>query len=193
MSPAGATAEAGVQAADAVASAELHAELDPAGTRRRELVWQDPLASLEKLFGLTGLEQMQAIHSGEVPPPPIAVTMRMGPAEVSEGRVVFTGHPGEEHYNPIGTVHGGYVSTLLDTVLGCAVQTTLPAGVGYTTQSLEVKMLRPITRDTGVVHAEAWIDYRGRRQATASGRVFIPGSEKLLATGTTTTMLLGGE
>ena len=180
-------------AADAVGSAERHALLDPNGTRRRELVWQDPLASLQRVVGLSGLEIMEAIASGELPPPPIAVTMRMGPVEVEEGRVVFAGEPGEEHYNPIGSVHGGYVSTLLDTVLGCAVQTTLPPGVGYTTQSLEVKMLRPITRDTGTIHAEARIDYRGRRQATASARVYSVATGKLLATGTTTTMLLGGE
>ena len=72
------------------------------------------------------MEYMSAIVAGEVPPPPIAVTMRLRPVELEEGRVVFEGEPGEEHYNPIGVVHGGYAATLLDSALGCAVHTTLP-------------------------------------------------------------------
>ena len=76
------------------------------------------------------------------------------PIELEEGRVVFEGEPGEEHYNPIGVVHGGYAATLLDSALGCAVHTTLPAGVGYTSLGLEVKYVRPITRDTGRVLCE---------------------------------------
>ena len=78
---------------------------------------------------MTGIEYMEAIVAGAMPPPPIAVTMRMGPIELGEGRAVFAGDPGEEHYNPIGVVHGGYAATLLDSALGCAVHTTLPAGM----------------------------------------------------------------
>jgi uncharacterized protein (TIGR00369 family) len=174
---------------DAVASALRHADLDPASTRRREVVYQDPVASFERAVGMTGLEQMRAISSGELPPPPIAVLMNMAPQEVELERVVFTGEPGEEHYNPIGVVHGGYASTLLDTVLGCAVQTTLSSGETYTTQTLEVKLVRPITRETGTVRAEGVISYRGRRQATAEARIE-SAEGKLLATGTSTCMIL---
>ena len=105
-----------------------------------------------------------------MPPPPIAVVMQMRPFELSEGRVVFEGDPGEEHYNPIGVVHGGYAATLLDSALGCAVHTTLPAGVGYTSLGLEAKFVRPITRDTGRVVCEAAVLYRRPRQATAARR-----------------------
>lgn len=175
---------------DAIDSAARHAELDPAGTRRREVVWQDPVASLAAAAQMSGLEQMQAIMSSELPPAPIAVLMRMAPVEVSEGRVVFRGEPAEEHYNPIGSVHGGYASTLLDTVLGCAVQTTLPAGRIYATQTLEIKLVRPITRETGPVLAEGTTVYSGRRQATAEARITAAESGKLLAHGTTTCMIL---
>src|ERR687897_1867036 len=110
---------------------------------------------------------MTAVVTGQMPPPPIAVTMRLRPVELEEGRVVFEGLPGEEHYNPIGVVHGGYAATLLDSALGCAVHTTLPAGVGYTTLTLEAKFVRPIGRDTGAVRAEGRVLPPGPPQATA--------------------------
>jgi uncharacterized protein (TIGR00369 family) len=115
--------------------------------------------------------------------------MRMGPTEIAEGRVVFEGEPAEEHYNPIGSVHGGYASTLLDSALGCAVQTTLPAEEMYSTQTLEVKFVRPITRETGGVRVEAEVLSRGRRQATATATVTSIASGKLLAHGSTTCMI----
>ena len=118
--------------------------------------------------------------------------MNMAPIELEEGRVVFAGEPGEEHYNPIGVVHGGYAATMLDSALGCAVHTTLPAGVGYTSLGLEVKYVRPITRDTGRVLCEGDVLYRGRRQATAEATLTAEDSGKLLATGTSTCMILGG-
>jgi uncharacterized protein (TIGR00369 family) len=119
--------------------------------------------------------------------------MRMGPIEVGEGRAVFSGDPGEEHYNPIGVVHGGYAATLLDSALGCAVHTTLPAGIGYTSLGLEAKYVRPITRDTGRVLCEARVLYRGRKQATAEANLTAADSGKLLAHGVATCMILGGD
>jgi uncharacterized protein (TIGR00369 family) len=142
---------------------------------------------------MTGIEYMRTIVAGELPPPPIAVTMRLRPIELEEGRVVFEGEPGEEHYNPIGVVHGGYAATLLDSALGCAVHTTLPAGVGYTSLGLEAKFVRPISRDTGRVLCEAEVIYRGRRQATAEARLTSAAEGKLLAHGQATLMILGGE
>jgi uncharacterized protein (TIGR00369 family) len=159
-------------------------------TRSRTLVWEDPMPTAESGAAMAGIDYMRAIVAGEVPSPPIAVTMRLAPVEVEEGRAVFSGEPGEEHYNPIGVVHGGYAATLLDSALGCAVHTTLPAGVGYTSLGLEAKYVRPITRDTGRVVCEANVLYRGRRQATAEANLTAADSGKLLAHGAATCMIL---
>lgn len=175
----------------AVDSAHDHARRSPDSTRERRLVWQDPLATFAEAAGRSGREYLEAISTGEIPPPPIAVLMRMQPAELGDGVAVFEGEPGEEHYNPIGVVHGGYAATILDSVLGCAVQTTLPQGSGYTTLSLEVKYVRPITRDTGVVRAEAEVLHRGRTQAVAEARLLAADSGKLLASATSTLLIVG--
>jgi uncharacterized protein (TIGR00369 family) len=172
--------------------AEAFAASSPEITRRRTLVWQDPVETAAAGAELSGLEYVGAIVAGELPPPPIAVTMRIRPIELEEGRAVFEGEPGEEHYNPIGAVHGGYAATLLDSALGCAVHTTLPAGVGYTSLGLEAKFVRPITRDTGRVLCEATVLHRGRRQATAGATLTAAASGKLLAHGQATCMILGG-
>lgn len=177
----------------AVDSAAAFAAADPASSRTRTLTWQDPVPTAAAGATMSGLEYMAAIVAGELPPPPIAVTMRMRPIELERGRVVFEGEPGEEHYNPIGLVHGGYAATLLDSALGCSVHTTLPAGAGYTSLGLEVKYVRPITRDTGRVLCEARVVYRGRRQATSEARVTAAEGGKVLAHGTTTCMILGEE
>jgi uncharacterized protein (TIGR00369 family) len=161
-------------------------------TRSRTIEWSDPVATAAAGAEMAGLDYMRALVAGELPPAPIAVTMNMRPTELEEGRVVFAGQPGEEHYNPIGVVHGGYAATILDSVLGCAVHTTLPAGVAYTSLGLEVKYVRPITRDTGRVLAEGVVLHRGRRQATAEARLTSEDTGKLLATGTSTLMIFGG-
>ena len=171
--------------------AEAFAASSPDTSRSRTLVWQDPVATAAAGATMSGIEYMTAVVKGEVPPPPIAVTMRLRPVELEEGRVVFEGAPGEEHYNPIGVVHGGYAATLLDSALGCAVHTTLPAGVAYTSLGLEAKFVRPISRDTGRVLCEATVLYRGRRQATAEATLTQAESGKLLASGTSTLMILG--
>jgi uncharacterized protein (TIGR00369 family) len=176
---------------DAVEAARAYAEAHPETSRKRTLVWQDPLPTAATGATMSGIEYMQAIVAGDVPPPPIAVTMRMGPIEVEEGRAVFSGEPAEEHYNPIGVVHGGYAATLLDSALGCAVHTTLPAGVGYTSLGLEAKYVRPITRDTGRVLCEANVLYRGRKQATSEANLTAADTGKLLAHGVATCMILG--
>ena len=172
--------------------AEAFAASSPETSRTRTLVWQDPVATAAVGATMTGMEYMTAVVTGAVPPPPIAVTMRLRPVELEEGRVIFEGEPGEEHYNPIGVVHGGYAATLLDSALGCAVHTTLPAGVGYTSLGLEAKYVRPITRDTGRVLCEARVVYRGRKTATSEARLTEANSGKLLATGTSTCLILEG-
>ena len=174
----------------AATSAADFAKISPEITRTRTLTWQDPMPSAGAGAEMSGLEYMKAIAAGEVPPPPIAVTMNFSLIEVSEGRAIFEGEPGEEHYNPIGVVHGGYASTLLDSALGCAVHTTLPKGSAYTTQTIEVKFVRPITRDTGRVRVEAEVVHGGRRQAVSEAKLVEVDSGKILATGTSTCMIL---
>lgn len=167
------------------------AETMPESSKSLTLTWQDPVASASKGIELSGLEYMRAITSGEIPPPPIAVLLDMTPVEIEEGRVVFGGKPGEEHYNPIGVVHGGYAATILDSALGCSVHTTLEKGTFYTSLGLEVKYIRPLTRDTGTVLCESKVTFRGRRQATAEARLTSAETGKLLASGTTTCLIMG--
>ena len=178
-------------AATAVDSALRHAERSPDPRRERLVKWQDPMPVAAEGAGMAGLDYLVAVATGELPPPPMAVLLRMQPVELEPGRAVFEGEPGEEHYNPIGVVHGGYAATLLDSALGCAVHTTLEAGVGYTTLSLELKLVRPITDEIERVRAEGEVLHRGRRQATAQGTVTDAASGKLLAHGTSTCLILG--
>jgi uncharacterized protein (TIGR00369 family) len=139
---------------------------------------------------MTGLELLRAIAAGEAPGAPIAELMGFEPVEAEEGRVVFASVPGPHHYNPIGVVHGGLAATLLDSAMGCAVHTTLPEGVGYTTLELKVNYTRPITTDTGRIVCEGKVLHRGGRVATAEGRVIAEQTGKLLAHGTTTCLIL---
>jgi uncharacterized protein (TIGR00369 family) len=169
----------------------MSVDVDPA-LRSRTISWHDPMASAAVGAGMAGLDYVRAIQSGEIPPPPIAVVMSFSIELLEEGSAVFIGEPGEEHYNPIGVVHGGYASTILDSALGCSVHTTLPAGVGYTSQTLEVKYLRPITRDTGKVRSEAVVVHRGRKNAVAEAKLTAADSGRLLATGTSTCLILEG-
>lgn len=161
-------------------------------TRSRTITWDDPVAAAASRLELSGLDHLRAIRDGRVPPPPIATLMGFELAEVEEGRAVFAVTPEEFHYNPIGVVHGGLAATLLDSATGCAVQSTLEAGVLYTTLEVKVNFARPITRDTGCVLCEATIVHRGKTIATAEGRVIAQDSGKLLAHGTATCLLMSG-
>ena len=158
-------------------------------SRTRVITWEDPTAAVQTGKTISGIEYLKALQSGELPPPPIAVLMGMWITEVSEGRVVFAAEPAEYHYNPLGTVHGGVMATLLDSALGCVVQSMLPAGISYTTVELKVNYLRPITVKTGTVYCEGKIIYVGGRIATAEGRLTV-GEGKLYAHGTTTCLIL---
>ena len=162
---------------------------DLQASRTRVITWEDPTAAVQKGKTISGIEYLKALQTGELPPPPIAVLMDMWITEVSEGRVVFAAEPAEYHYNPLGTVHGGFTATLLDSALGCVVQSMLPAGTGYTTVELKVNYLRPITTKTGMVYCEGKIIYVGGRIATAEGRL-TDAEGKLYAHGTTTCLIL---
>jgi uncharacterized protein (TIGR00369 family) len=156
--------------------------------RTRTFSWEDPRALAEAGRGLSGLEYLRKIVSGELPRPPISALMNFGISELSEGSAVFTVEPAEYHYNPIGVVHGGLAATLLDSAMGCAVHSTLPAGAGYTTLEIKVNYIRPMTAETGGVRCEARVIHVGGRTATAEGRV-VDGSGKLYAHATTTCLI----
>jgi uncharacterized protein (TIGR00369 family) len=157
--------------------------------RTRTITWKDPRPLAEAGTALSGLEFLQKIVNGELPPPPLAALMNFNVVEVGEGRAVFAVYPAEYHYNPIGVVHGGLAATLLDSAMGCAVHSTLPAGAGYTTLEIKVNFIRAITADTGRVRCEAKIVHAGGRTATAEGRV-VDEAGKLYAHGTTTCLIL---
>src|ERR687898_1893983 len=123
-------------ASRAVDSVVGFAERSPETTRSRKIAGQDRVPPAAAGAQRAGLDYVRAIQAAELPPPPISVVMNYSIAELEEGRAVFVGEPGEEHYNPIGVVHGGYASTILDSALGCAVHTTLPAGGRYTSPTL---------------------------------------------------------
>ncbi len=158
------------------------------GARTRTVSWEDPRALAEAARGLSGLEYLRKIASGELPRPPFGALLDFGLSELEEGRAVFTVEPAEYHYNPIGVVHGGLAATLLDSAMGCAVHSTLPAGVGYTTLEIKVNYVRALTAETGEVRCEARAIHIGGRTATAEGRV-VDADGKLYAHGTTTCLI----
>ncbi|GHG97163.1 PaaI family thioesterase [Pseudodonghicola xiamenensis] len=134
---------------------------------------------------MTGLEQMRAIVERRFPAPPIVEVMQQWIHEMGEGHVTFLGDPHARYLNPMGLIHGGWAMTLLDSALGCAVQTVLARGETYASLGTEVKFLRPILAETGQVRCRAEVENRGRNTATASGRIE-DSTGRLLATGTTT-------
>jgi uncharacterized protein (TIGR00369 family) len=157
--------------------------------RTRTITWEDPVPGARAGRAMSGLDYLKAIQEGRIPPPPIAVLIDMRIVEVSEGRVVFAAQPAEFHYNPLGAVHGGLAATLLDSALGCAIHSTLPAGTGFTTLEIKVNYLRPMTRETGLVYSEGKVIHVGGRIATAEGRI-TDAEGKLYAHGTTTCIIL---
>jgi uncharacterized protein (TIGR00369 family) len=122
---------------------------------------------------VSGAELLESMVRGELPPPPIMHTLGMDSFEVvDEGRCAFTMRAQEFHYNPIGSVHGGVIATLLDSAAGCAVHSTLPVGWGYTSLDLTTKYLRPATVDSGLMRCEGMVINRGRTTALAEARLF---------------------
>ncbi|MGF1663904.1 MAG: PaaI family thioesterase [Kineosporiaceae bacterium] len=157
--------------------------------RERRHSWQDPRPALAEAAGLDGLEIMRRIADGRLPFPPLAGTLGYSRFEAGPGRVVVGLDPEEFHYNPLGTVHGGVIATLLDTAAGCAVHTTLPAGTGYTTVDLHTRFLAPVRVATGPVLATGTVLHRGSRTATAEARLDDAGG-RLLAHATAGCLLL---
>ncbi|MBI3525425.1 MAG: PaaI family thioesterase [Betaproteobacteria bacterium] len=154
----------------------------------RDQVMSPDVLPVEAMKECSGLELFQKMLRGELPPPPIALTLDFTLVEAEKGRVVFQGHPARAHYNPIGSVHGGYHATLLDSCVACAVQSTLAAGQGYTTIELKVNYLRALTDDVGPVRAEGKIIHVGRQIGTAEGRLY-DAAGRLYAHATTTCLI----
>lgn len=158
--------------------------------RVRSFQWQDPAATAAAAMELSGLEFLRATVEGTLSPPPFAQLMDVSIVEADFGRAVFAVEPAEWMYNPIGSVHGGVAATLLDSCMGCAVHSTLEAGVGYTTSDLHVRYIRSMTADTGRVLAEGRVVHGGRRMATAEGRLVTDDGGTLLAHATTGCVIL---
>jgi len=146
------------------------------------------LVPVDQIMARTGLEFLTDMANGKLPQPPICATLGFHLAKVSNGYARFDGLPELRHYNPIGTVHGGFAATLLDSALGCAIFTTLARGEAWTTLELKLNLVRPISKDTGTVRAEGRIIHRGRTVATSEGTVK-DRAGKLYAHASTTCMI----
>jgi len=138
---------------------------------------------------MTGLEYLAAVLRGDMPAAPIAATLGLRLTELSHGRAVFEGRPERFAYNPLGSIHGGWAATLLDSAMGCAVHTTLPAGRSYTTVDLSTSLTRAITERVKLVRCEGTVLHTGGSVATAQGRI-VDEAGTLYATGTTTCLIL---
>lgn len=141
------------------------------GDRSRSFSWEDPSPFREAAMKMNGLEFLHAIGSGELPTPPIMRAMGIEPVDVDEGRVIFSAKPEEYHLNPLGVAHAGLAVTLMDTAMGCAIHSRLPAGVGYLTLELKVNFVRPLVPGMGSVTCEGSVLHLGSRVGSAEARV----------------------
>lgn len=132
------------------------------------------ISRLDQVAGLSGLEFFQAMFDGTLPSPPIGETLDFLPVLITHGHAVFQGRPQFRHYNPLGTVHGGWYATLLDSAVACAVHSTLPPGKSYTTVELKINLVRALTEKVPLVRAEGHVIHVGRSMATADGRLVGP-------------------
>jgi uncharacterized protein (TIGR00369 family) len=171
--------------------------------RSRTIRWEDPMIGASRATTMAGVDYLQAMIDGEVPPPPIIALMDMTLTAVTRGTATprdlpplpsppptstFVCRPNESHYNPIGSVHGGFVCTVLDSAAGCAVQTTLPAGVGYTSLEIKVNYLRAVTTTTGPLTAVGTVVKPGSRVAFAQA-VITDSENRVVATASSTLLV----
>lgn len=156
--------------------------------RTRVVTWDDPLVTGRLMGTMSGLDLLRHLVDHKASPP-MARLLDFALVDVGEGRAVFEVKPQEFHYNPTGSVHGGLAATVLDSALGCAVLSTLPKGVGYTTAELHVNLVRAITKDTPVLRAEGTVLHKGRTLCTAQATLK-DAQGKLYAHATTTCVVL---
>ena len=167
------------------AKTDRSAEWEAADAKARSAVRELGVSTREQVAGMSGLEMLRAILEGRLPAAPITKTLDFTLVEVEPGRVAFQGRPAAAHYNPLGTVHGGWFAALLDSAVACAVHSLLPVGKAYTTAELKINIVRPLTDKVPLVRAEGSIIHFGGRMATAEGR--LTGSDgKLYAHASTT-------
>jgi len=157
--------------------------------RYRMVTWQDPAELSRAAHELSGLELLHRIASRQLPPPPVADLVGFSPTFVSPGLVVFDYEPREEHYNALGTVHGGIVTTILDAAMSCAVHSELESGIAYATVELKTSFVRPVTLAVGPLRAEGRVVHAGSRIATAEAKL-LDGDGTLYATSSSTSMIL---
>jgi uncharacterized protein (TIGR00369 family) len=156
--------------------------------RERTFTWSDPKLTADAGREMAGIDLMRSLRDGVIPAPPVVALVGLSLTEVEVGRVVMRLTPAEYHYNPIGTVHGGILATLLDSVMGCAVHTTLPKGRGYTSLEIKVNYVRAVTDQSGELSAEGRVVHGGRRSAVAEGKV-VDAKGRLCATASTTCLV----
>ncbi|MFD7324424.1 PaaI family thioesterase [Streptomyces sp. NPDC059875] len=156
--------------------------------RSRTVEWEDAAATASAAGTMAGLDFLREIAAGRLPGAPLGALLGFALEEVEHGRAVFGFEPAEEHYNPIGSVHGGVYATLLDSAAGCAVHSTLPQGMAYTSLDLSTRFLRPITMETGKIRAIGTVMSQGRRTALAEAGLY-DASDRLLGHATSTCML----
>jgi len=156
--------------------------------RSRTVTWHEPGPSTAKGLSMAGVDYLRAIAAGELPQPPIAGLMRFEMVSADPGRVVFTCEPDESAYNPIGAVHGGLICTLLDSVTGCAVHSTLPQGKGYTSVEIKVNYLKAVRLSNGLLTATGTVVKAGARVGFAEG-VVSDASGAVVATATSTLLV----
>jgi uncharacterized protein (TIGR00369 family) len=169
-------------------AAEWTGELDVVRQRMLAGGGQPGVARPEQVAGKSGLEIMQAMLAGELPYPHIVETLDFALLSVAKGEAIFQGTPQLKHYNPLGSVHGGWYATMLDSAMGCAVHTMLAAGQGYTTAEISVNIVRAASQRSGPLRTIGSVVHCGRQLATAEGRIVGPDG-KLYAHGTTTCLV----
>ena len=157
-------------------------------TQSRVVTWHDPTATKNSTASMSGLAYWRSVADGQLPPPPIAELVRMNAVEAEHGRVTFTCTPDASMYNPLGMVHGGVVCTVLDTATACALHTTLPQGVSYTSVEIKINYLKAVTVDSGTLTAVGTVVKAGSRIGFAEGSV-TDAAGKLVATATSTLLI----
>lgn len=151
----------------------------------------DPVGTLprDQITGLAGKAVLEGLLAGTLPRPTMGRTMNFALTEVGDGRIVFTGDPTEDHLNPLGTVHGGWIAALLDSAMGCAVHSLLKPGQIYTTTSLTINFVRALMPDSGLVRAEGIAIHAGGRLGSAECKL-TDSKDRLIAHGTETCMIM---
>lgn len=159
--------------------------------RSRTITWSDPHEGAVKAKQMSGLDYLQAIGRGEIPYPPLLHTLDLKAVSMEKGIAVFSFQPQEFHYNTIGTVHGGVISAIVDSAMGCAIHSTLEAGTGYTTLELKVNFLKAVTIKSGLLKATGKIIHAGKKTALVEAQL-TDEQGTIYAHGVSTCLIMGG-